>query len=547
MSYAMAGYVGILLILVASIPGIFAFRFHSTPGRRSTVTLVALRAASTETSASVTTQKSEVKSESSEIDSCELASEGLLINDCDDGALSVKREYKKIKPSVWSVFGDLAAETGGSNLGQGFPDWDPPKFMLDALRDAIDTPYHQYTRPAGHPPLVKNLAERYGQHMDRKIDPFREVTITVGASQALFLSLQTLLEPGDEVAMFDPYFDLYSKQLKAVAPQCVPKFITLGSTGGEKGTENPRVNEKDAWALDVASLEEAITGKTRVLLLNSPHNPTGKVFSLEELEIIAEVVKKHPNLVVVSDEVYKYSVYDALEPGDSTAQGHYHFARLPGMWDRTITLSSAGKTFSATGWQIGWMIGPEHFMRPVHDLIPCVQFCANTPAQHALCSALETANMPFEGEVDFYAWLRLQFMSKRAVLEEGLRAAGLTPIPSNGGYFLMAKLPNHHPLVPQPQPRQQGDNCYEEEEEEEPYDWRYCRMLAHEYGVIGIPTSSFFSQERYLAAAGADSGEKSGERNWYARFALCKKDKTIVEAAKRLKDNAHKGTAQGHD
>ena len=516
----------LILLAFSIVPKNEAFRSPNHPGRKIVVAKFASADIST-TVAREVRDDNEVNTGRGNLDSCELASEGMLTNDCENDGQYVRRENMKTKPSVWSVFGDLAAETGGNNLGQGFPDWDPPKFMLDALRDAIDTPFHQYTRPAGHPPLVKNLAERYGKHMDRKIDPFSEVTVTVGASQALFLSLQTLLKPGDEIAMFDPYFDLYLKQVKAVAPQCEPKFITLGCTGGENGAENPRVSERDSWALDVASLEAAITDKTRVLLLNSPHNPTGKVFSLEELEIIAEVVKKYPNLVVLSDEVYKYSVYDAIEPGDSTAQGHYHFARLPGMWDRTITLSSAGKTFSATGWQIGWMVGPDHFMRPVHDLIPCVQFCANTPAQHALCSALERANKPFEGEVDFYAWLRLQFMSKRAVLEEGLRTAGMTPIPSNGGYFLMAKLPDHHPLVP-------ADGADDDSDDGEPYDWRYCRMLAREYGVVGIPTSTFFSQERFEPG-------KGGKRNWYARFALCKKDKTIVEAAERLRVNAHKG------
>ena len=452
-----------------------------------------------------------------QLESCELSSEGLA-EDCNKRKVAGGSGYQPLAPSVWTVFGELASATKACNLGQGFPDWAPPQFMLDSLRDAIDSPFHQYTRPAGHPELVELLGERYSKHMDREIDPYREVTVTVGASQALFLTLTTLLEPGDEVAMFDPYFDLYLKQLKAIAPKAVPKFITLGSAGVDE-KPNPRANEADPWAVDVNSLESAITDKTKVLLLNSPHNPTGKVFSLEELKAIAKVVEKYPDLVVVSDEVYKFSIYDALEVGDSTARGHYHFARLPGMWDRTVTLSSAGKTFSATGWQIGWVVGPERYTRPIHDLIPCVQFCANTPAQHAFCNALTVANEPYEGEENFYSWLRLQFSSKRAKLEKGLRAAGMVPVPSHGGYFLMARLPNNHPLV-----GEDGD---------EPYDWRFCRMLAHEYGVIGIPASSFFATER-------QSLEVDGEKAWFARFAFCKKDKTIEEAAKRLEDNSHK-------
>lgn len=453
-----------------------------------------------------------------ELESCELSSEGLA-EDCHKRKVSASggSVYQPLAPSVWTVFGELASATNACNLGQGFPDWAPPQFMLDSLRDTIDSPFHQYTRPAGHPQLVELLGERYSKHMGREIDPYREVTVTVGASQALFLTLTTLLEPGDEVAMFDPYFDLYLKQLKAIAPKSVPKFITLGSAVGEEA--NSRATETDPWAVDVKSLERAITDKTKILLLNSPHNPTGKVFSLEELKAIAEVVEKYPNLVVVSDEVYKFSIYDAAEAGDSTARGHYHFARLPGMWDRTVTLSSAGKTFSATGWQIGWIVGPERYTRPIHDLIPCVQFCANTPAQHAFCNALTVANEPYEGEENFYSWLRLQFLTKRQKLEKGLKAAGMTPVPSQGGYFLMARLPNSHALV--------------EEDGDEPYDWRFCRMLAHEYGVIGIPASSFFTTERQ--SLGAD-----GEKAWYARFAFCKKDKTIDEAAKRLEDNSHK-------
>jgi aspartate/methionine/tyrosine aminotransferase len=136
-----------------------------------------------------------------------------------------------------------------------------------------------------------------------------------------------------------------------------------------------------------------------VLLLNSPHNPTGKVFTLAELEGIAAIVREHPQLVVISDEVYKYTIYDAVEPGDGAGSpvGHYHFARLPGMWDRTVTISSAGKTFSVTGWQVGWLVGPERYVGPVQVMLPSVQFCTATPMQEALCSALQEADAPYLG------------------------------------------------------------------------------------------------------------------------------------------------------
>ena len=443
-----------------------------------------------------------------------LATEGTLGS---DGLLGVQAmgKRKSKAASVWETFGEVAATTQASNLGQGFPDWKPPQFMLDSLQEAIGTDFHQYTRPAGHPPLVKLLGERYSKHFQRTVNPMDEVAVTVGASQALFLSFMTLLKPGDEVVMFEPFFDLYKKQLKAVEPLAVPKYVRLG------GSSNPRTTESDPWALDIEALDSAITDKTKILLLNSPHNPTGKVFTKKEYEAIAEIVRKRPNLVVISDEVYKFSVYNAIEEGDETSLGHYHFARFPDMFDRTITLSSCGKTFSVTGWQVGWMVGPSRFVKPIHDILPCVQFCTSTPVQHALQIALQEADKPYMGKSNYYEWLRGQFSSKRLILERGLLAAGLKPLPSQGGYFLMTILPNNHPLVP---------------EGEEPYDWRFCRMFAEKYGVVGIPSSSFFSESE----AEADDTNSDCEKTWYARFAFCKKDKTMLEASERLENAAAK-------
>mmetsp|Transcript_15949 Transcript_15949/g.35297 ORF Transcript_15949/g.35297 Transcript_15949/m.35297 type:complete len:326 (+) Transcript_15949:133-1110(+) len=266
----------------------------------------------------------------------------------------------------------------------------------------------------------------------------------------------------------------------------------------------------------------SITSKTKVLLLNSPHNPTGKVFTLAELEAIAEIVREHPGLTVVSDEVYKFTVYDPREKGDLTSTGHYHFARLPEMWDQTVTISSAGKTFSVTGWQVGWMVGPERYIAPVHDLLPCVQFCAATPVQEALCGAMVTAEQPYEGYSTYYEWLRSQFSSKRAILEEGLVAAGMQPISSTGGFFLMAQLPEDQVLMRELQRElaQAGAGDFVE-----PYDWRYCRKLAAEHNVIAIPASPFFSRPDYSQHYSLPP---------LARFAFCKRDVTLDEAKRRL-------------
>ena len=277
-------------------------------------------------------------------------------------------------PTVWSEFGRLSQEYDVANLGQGFPDWLPPEFAVESLVSAtIDSTKqspHQYTRTAGHPNLVKQLARRYSKHMDRTIDPMNEVAVTVGASQALYLCLQTLVKPGDEVILMEPFFDLYVNQIKLAGG--TPVFVPLSFVPYSNDSEEVTGGE---WILEPDRLEQAITSKTRAIILNSPHNPTGKVFTLSEMNLIADSVKAAgPQCVVISDEVYKYIVHssppqdDLLSTGNS-CPGHIHFASLPGMWDRTITVSSAGKTFSATGWQVGWCVAPSHLISPIHQLV----------------------------------------------------------------------------------------------------------------------------------------------------------------------------------
>jgi len=443
-------------------------------------------------------QEEEIKMMST--NQCALATEGTVQCEMDVDLPAV---------SVWSYFGELASKTGAANLGQGFPDWDPPQFTLDALRNTVSTSYHQYTRPAGHPPLVELLGGRYSRHLKRTIEPYNEVAVTVGASQALYLALMTFMTRGDEVVIFEPFFDLYLKQIKLLGG--IPKYVALG---GKAATI------KDPWALDIDALKAVITKKTKFLILNSPHNPTGKVFTKAEFEAVAQIVRENPNVIVLSDEVYKFSVYNPMEEGDETSKGHYHFARLPDMWDRTITISSCGKTFSVTGWQVGWTIGPSKYIKRIQEILPCVQFCASTPIQNALTSTLQIAEGPFEGKSNYYEWLRLQFQRKRKILEDGLREIGIEPLESHGGFFLMARLPIHSDVLEASRISQ------------EPYDWLFCIKLAKEYGVIGIPASSFFSS---FSSKGKSTQPPVPPM---ARFAFCKKDETLILVRDRLRFEA---------
>jgi len=364
---------------------------------------------------------------------------------------------------------------------------------VEAAQAALRDGFHQYTRPAGHPALAQVLARRYSRHLHRDVAPMEEVAVTVGASQALYLTLQALLNPGEEVLLLEPAFDLYYGQIRLAGGVAVP--VPLSVDGA-------------VWSLDIAALEASVTERTKLLVLNSPHNPTGKTFSADEMEAIAALVRRHPNLRVISDEVYKYTVY-AGEP-------HTHFAALPGMFDRTVTLSSAGKTFSITGWQAGWCVGPAELIKPIQLLLPFVQFCVSTPMQEALARVLDLADEPYDGHPSYYAWLTDMYRRKRGILESGLRRAGLVAMEGQGGFFLMADtsaltVPDEYlsektPAAPDGVTR----------------DWALCRWLAKEAGVIAIPASPFFSPANKRLGAN------------YVRFAFCKADETLIEAAARI-------------
>lgn len=487
-------------------------------------------------------------------------------------------------PTVWSEFGSLGSELaeksaagecewgdehGLVNLGQGFPDFAPPDFVRMAAVEALSMDCHQYTRPAGHPPLVKVLAERYSHHLGREILPMEEVAVTVGCSQALYVTMQCLVRAGDEVVLLEPFFDLYIGQIRMAGG--TPRYVPLKPTPGEK----------KGWALDVAALEEAMGPRTRVLVLNSPHNPTGKVFSEEEMAAVAAVVARYPQVTVVSDEVYKYTVHGGgeyeedvmkqvvatpemaakmfdkldvnkdgvltkeefteatgevvgvigdhdegadhgaaaagLAAGGIAPPRHVHFASLPGMFDRTLTLSSAGKTFSVTGWQVGWIVGPKHLVRDIHVALPFLQFCASTPIQQAMTGVLSKADQPYGGEPTYYDWLCAQYRRKAALLSKALKGAGLPVLASEGGYFLTVDVSGV--AVPQKYLDETSGAI-----STVTHDWAFCRWLAIEHGILSIPVAPFYSADR----------RASGDCGSYVRFAFCKTDETLQKAAERL-------------
>lgn len=435
------------------------------------------------------------------------------------------------RPTVWTEFSRISKEVEiTANLGQGFPDWLPPQFAIDSLVEAAtsshDNSPHQYTRPGGHPNLVEQLARRYSMHLKpRVIDPMTEIAVTVGASQALYLTLQAMVKEGDEVILFEPFFDLYYSQVKLAGgtPVAVPLEFR------PYDVDDP--DSAGDWILDKEVLKAKVTTRTKAILLNSPHNPTGKIFTRDEMESIAEALEfASPDCMVLSDEVYKYIIHSPPKGQDADeslfCRGHVHFASLPGMWERTITISSAGKTFSATGWQIGWCIGPRKWISKIQKLLPFVQFCASTVMQEALARSLVKADQPFEGYDSYYDFLRSSYTQKRDDLSSALTQAGFA-VPdwsrtAGGGFFIFARIGTAlQNSIPQEMVNVENSAAPGGITRQ---DWAMCQWLAEKHGILCIPSSPFFTAE----------SASSGASDRFIRIAFCKTDDTIDSAARVL-------------
>lgn len=396
-------------------------------------------------------------------------------------------------PTVWMEFSPLSVQHKSVNLGQGFPDWPTPDFAKKAFINAINDDHNQYCRSAGDSVLVDALAKHYEPLMKRSIDPMTEVTVTVGASEAIFAVMQGLINKGDEVVVLEPTFDIYPPAVQMAGGTC--SFVPL------------KLNETGGWDLSMSALEAAITEKTKLLLLNTPHNPTGKVFTIEELKQVADILERHPHVTAVTDEVYEKLIF-----GEAV---HTRLASLPGMWDRVITVSSSGKTFSCTGWKVGWCLGAEHLIKPIILSNQWIQYCVSTPTQRAIANILLEGEKPYQGFSSYYEFVSDQYEQKRDNLMKSLEDADMKPSIPEGGFFIMADTSKH--VVPEhymDQPGLDGQPVTR--------DWAFARWMTIEKGITPIPPSAFYTSEtKHLAAN-------------LARFAYCKGDATLHEARNRL-------------
>ncbi len=398
----------------------------------------------------------------------------------------IAQRFAPFGTTIFSEMTALAIKHHAINLAQGFPDFDGPDFIKQAAIEAIEQGINQYSRMQGMPVLNDALA-RWWQSSNparSEIDPDVQITVTSGCTEALAASMLGCINPGDEVILFEPYYDSY-RACVAMAGG-VPRFVTMRLTDGRFG-------------FDPDELTRAFGDRTRAILVNTPHNPTGTVFTREELELIADLCIRH-DVIALSDEVYEKLVF-----GEGVE--HRSIADVPGMANRTIVCSSSGKTFSLTGWKIGWAIACPALSKAIRAAHQFITFSAPAPLQIGIAKALAPSIDPATGRYEdpgsaYIERLRLEYAGKRRLLCDGLASLGFGVIEPQGTYFVMA---DHTPLS-----TSRGIDD----------DIAFCRYLTQEVGVAAIPPSAFY--------------EHAQEGRRFVRFAFCKTDTTLEQALARL-------------
>ncbi len=375
--------------------------------------------------------------------------------------------------TVFSEFSALAVKHGAVNLGQGFPDFDGPDAIKDAAQRAIREGGNQYAMGVGARDLRVAIAEHSARFHGQTVDPDTMVTVTSGATEAILDTLLGLVDPGDEVVAFEPFYDSYDANITFVG--ATARYVPL----------RPPDARHAQWWFDRDEVRAAFGPRTRLLILNTPHNPTGKVFTRDELTFLAELCAEH-DVKVLSDEVYEHIVFGPAR--------HLRPATVPGLAERTVTVSSGGKTFSLTGWKVGWVIAPPPLRDAVQRAHQFVTFATAAPLQAAMAAALRLPDTYFDG-------LAASYVSKRERLLAGLREAGLRAFTPEGSYFILADIA--------------GQGFAD--------DVAFCRHLVSEVGVAAIPPSVFFGPEHRHLGQGL------------ARFAFCKTEAVLDEAARRLR------------
>ena len=371
--------------------------------------------------------------------------------------------------TIFAEMSALAVETGAINLGQGFPDTDGPPEVLDAAVAAIRDGVNQYPPGLGAPELRRAIADHQLRFYGIELDPATEIVVTAGATEALAGALLGMLDAGDEVVVFEPMYDSYQACIALAGARAVPVLLAPDTEG--------------RYVFDPADLRAAVSERTKLILLNTPHNPTGKVFTVDELATIAEVALER-DLIVVTDEVYEHLLFDGRR--------HVPISTLPSMADRTLTISSGGKTFHTTGWKIGWMTGPEPLVTAARTAKQFLTYVSGAPFQPAMAVGLALPDAYFDRLV-------AELQTARDHLVAGLRGAGFTTFEPEATYFATVDI---RPVDPT------GDGM------------AFCRSLPQRCGVVAVPNEVFYARPEH--------------GRHLVRFACCKRLEVIDAAVERL-------------
>jgi len=394
--------------------------------------------------------------------------------------------------NLWAEFSSLAVQHKATNIGQGFPDFVVPEFLQKEVRDAVAKPSaNWYTRAMGHPRLVKALAEEFSPLFGRDIDPMREVTTGVGAYEMVYAAITAFVNEGDEAVVIEPHFDCYVGDMALCGGKLVR--VPLRPTGDGTYAKN--------WVLDKTEFEAAFSERTKLLIITTPHNPVGKIFTTEELEYISSVCKRQ-DVIVVSDEVYERVVFDQNK--------HVRIGSLPGMWERTITIGSAGKTFSVTGWKVGWALGAPALIEQLTHVTSCTSFTAPTLLQEAVAGGLEYERSVAHTDEAYFKWLPAKLQDNCRKLSDAFSSIGCQPVWPDGGYFMLVDTaPMGWDFTAEATGR-----CY---------DVDCVKWLTREFKLATIPISVFYGEpNRHL----------SGK---YIRVCCAKSDDTIDKACQIIK------------
>lgn len=379
---------------------------------------------------------------------------------------------QRFPDSIFPLMTGMARQYGAVNLSQGFPDWPAPEAVKQAAVRAINADLNQYAITSGAKNLRDALSSFYRAKYAMSVDPDRELTVCCGATEASLAALLSTVTAGDEVIIFEPFYETYGPQ--AILCGATPRYVSL----------HPNFSGAGGWELDRDELRRAFNAKTRAIIINTPGNPTGKVFTRDELQFVAELCIQH-NVIAITDEIYEFITYDH--------HAHIPMATLPGMAGRTVTIGGMSKTFSVTGWRLGYCVASPEITFNIRKAHEYMTVCAPAPMQEAAVAMLNLGD-------DYYAQLKADYTRKRNFLVGVLREVGFEVIEPEGTYYIITRFGK----------LRKGDED----------DMQFAARLVKEHGVACVPCSAFYA-------------DKDGHRDM-VRFAFCKKDETLEEAAKRL-------------